>query len=213
MRSSTVTTRSAGLYEQFAGFYSFEPSSSPMWPRSVPIAADLLLGRERVAGAQVLKQADVLMLHHLLPDEVVPGSLGANLSFYEPRTAHGSSLSPAIHASLFARASMFDAALENLRLASRLDLDDLTGTTAGGLHLATMGGVWQALVFGFAGVRPRGNTSSGDPRLPPAWDALEVRLQFGGHPLALRIEHGAVSLTGDDVVLTRKDDIWEVTIS
>ena len=142
-----------------------------MAPRR-PIAADLLLGHERVAGAQVLKQADVLMLHHLLPDEVVPGSLGANLSFYEPRTAHGSSLSPAIHASLFARASMFDAALENLRLASRLDLDDLTGTTAGGYTSRR----WAASGRRSSSASPvlgLGNTS-GDPRLPPAWDALEV---------------------------------------
>jgi trehalose/maltose hydrolase-like predicted phosphorylase len=202
----------SGLYEQFAGFFGLEPLViADVAPRR-PIAADLLLGGPRVAGAQVLKQADALMLHHLVPDESVPGSLCTNLDFYEPRTAHGSSLSPAIHAALFARASRFDAALENLRLASRLDLDDLTGTTAGGLHLAAMGGVWQALVFGFAGVRPRGDTLLVDPRLPPAWDALEVRLRFRGHPLALRIEHGAVSLTGDDVVLTTKDEIWEVRI-
>ena len=76
-----------------------------------PIAADLLLGAERTAGAQVLKQADVLMLHHLLPDEVAPGSLVPNLDFYEPRTAHGSSLSPAIHASVLARAGRYRAAL------------------------------------------------------------------------------------------------------
>ena len=44
------------------------------------------------------------MLHHLVPDEVAPGSLAANLDFYEPRTAHGSSLSPGIHAALLARA-------------------------------------------------------------------------------------------------------------
>lgn len=43
----------------------------------------------------MLKQADLLMLHHLVPDEVEPGSLAPNLRFYEPRTAHGSSLSPA----------------------------------------------------------------------------------------------------------------------
>ena len=53
-------------------------------------------GHERVAGAQVLKQADVMLLHHLVPEEVAPGSLEPNLAFYEPRTAHGSSLSPAI---------------------------------------------------------------------------------------------------------------------
>jgi trehalose/maltose hydrolase-like predicted phosphorylase len=201
-----------GLYEQFAGFYRLEPLViADVAPRR-PIAADLLLGHERVSRAQVLKQADVLMLHHLLPEEVVPGSLGPNLDFYEPRTAHGSSLSPAIHAALFARAGRFEEALENLRLASRLDLDDLTGTSAGGLHMATMGGVWQALVFGFAGIRPRGDVLVIDPRLPPGWRGLEVRLRFRGHACALHIEHEGVSLSGDGVELRRGDGYWEVTI-
>ena len=35
-----------------------------------PIAADLLLGADRTAAAQVLKQADVLMLHHLVAARV-----------------------------------------------------------------------------------------------------------------------------------------------
>jgi trehalose/maltose hydrolase-like predicted phosphorylase len=202
----------SGLYEQFAGFFRLEPLViADVAPRR-PIAADLLLGPQRVAGAQVLKQADVLMLHHLLPDEVVPASLGPNLDFYEPRTAHGSSLSPAIHAALFARAGRFDEAIESLRLASRLDLDDLTGTSAGGLHVATMGGIWQALAFGFAGVRPRRDVLVVDPRLPPAWRALELRLRFRDHPLALRIEHTGVSVAGDGVALTRNERSWEVTI-
>jgi hypothetical protein len=29
------------------------------------------------------------MLHHLVPDQVEPGSLGPNLDYYGPRTAHG----------------------------------------------------------------------------------------------------------------------------
>ena len=116
------------------------------------------------------------MLHHLVPDEVVAGSLEPNLRFYEPRTAHGSSLSPAIHASLLARARDFDRALEALRIAVRMDLDDLTGSTARGLHLATMGGTWQALAFGFAGLRPRAGMLHVDPVLPPSWSALELRV-------------------------------------
>jgi Glycosyl hydrolase family 65 central catalytic domain len=79
----------------------------------------------------VVKQANVLMLHLLVPEETAPGSLAANLAFYGPRTAHGSSLSPAVHAALLARAGDPDRALELFRLACRLDLDDLTGTTAG----------------------------------------------------------------------------------
>jgi trehalose/maltose hydrolase-like predicted phosphorylase len=165
-----------------------------------PIAADLLLGHERVLGAQVLKQADVLMLHHLVPEEVAQGSLAPNLSYYEPRTAHGSSLSPAIHAALLARAGRFGPALEALRLASRIDVDDLTGTTAGGVHLATMGGVWQALVFGFAGARASAGGLELDPRLPGAWDALEVRLKFHGYPVRVRLEHDSIAVDADPAV-------------
>jgi trehalose/maltose hydrolase-like predicted phosphorylase len=165
-----------------------------------PIAADLLLGHERAAGAQVLKQADVLMLHHLVPEEVAAGSLEPNLSYYEPRTAHGSSLSPAIHAALFARAGRFGPAVDALRLSARLDVDDLTGTTAGGVHLATMGGVWQALVFGFAGARASTRGLELDPRLPEAWDALELRLMYRGHPVRVRIEQDVVDVDADPAV-------------
>jgi trehalose/maltose hydrolase-like predicted phosphorylase len=186
-----------GVYEQFAGFFRLEPLLiAELAPRR-PIAAELLLGAERVHGAQVLKQADVLMLHHMVPEETAPGSLAANLAYYEPRTAHGSSLSPAIHAALFARAGRLDEALEALRLASRLDLDDLTGSTAGGLHLATMGGVWQALVFGFAGVRPRVGVLELDPRLPNPWSALELCLALRGSPIRIRIEPDTVTVEGD----------------
>ena len=188
------------LYEQFAGFNRLEPLViADIVPRR-PIAADLLLGHERALGAQVLKQADVLMLHHLVPDEVEPGSLAPNLSYYEPRTAHGSSLSPAIHAALFARAGRFGPALDALRLACRIDVDDLTGTTAGGVHLATMGGVWQALVFGFAGARASANSLDLDPRLPDAWDALEVSLKFHGYPVRVRFEHDSIGIDADPAV-------------
>jgi trehalose/maltose hydrolase-like predicted phosphorylase len=206
--------RMSGLYEQFAGFFRLEPLViADVAPRR-PIAADLLLGPERTRGAQVLKQADVLMLHHLVPDEVAPGSLLPNLDFYEPRTAHGSSLSPAIHAALLARAGRFRDAIAALRLAARIDLDDLTGSTASGLHLATMGGLWQALVFGFAGVRPRGEALVVDPRLPPGWGALELALHFRGSPLRLRIDRGGVSLSaGPELSLRNRDHIWEVVRS
>jgi trehalose/maltose hydrolase-like predicted phosphorylase len=208
------------LYEQFAGFYRLEPLIiADISPRR-PIAADLLLGHERVAGAQVLKQADVLMLHHLVPEEVAADSLEPNLAYYEPRTAHGSSLSPAIHAALFARAGRMGPAVDALRLSCRIDVDDLTGTTAGGLHLATMGGVWQALVFGFAGVRASSAGLAVDPHLPEAWDALELRLQFRGHPVRIRIEHEVLEIDTDPAVpvcvggqlgrrFVRRVGIWE----
>jgi trehalose/maltose hydrolase-like predicted phosphorylase len=202
--------RASGLYEQFAGFFELEPLVIEEIAPRRPIAADLLLGADRTQAAQVLKQADVLMIHHLLPNEAAPGSLVPNLDFYEPRTAHGSSLSPAINASVLARAGRYRPALEALRIAARMDLDDLTGTTAGGLHLATMGGLWQALVFGFGGVWPRGEALLVDPRLPKEWNALEFCLRFRGRPLRLRIDHDGVTATPDDWQVQQGDAHWEV---
>lgn len=188
---------SSGIYEQFAGFFDLEPLViAELAPRR-PIAAAVLLGPERVAAAQVVKQADVLMLHHLVPEETPPGSLVPNLEFYEPRTAHGSSLSPPVHASLLARAGRTGRAVQLLRTAAAIDLDDITGTTAGGLHLATMGGVWQALAFGFAGVRPRGDVLTVQPRLPDAWERLELRVRFRGTRAVIRIGHDGVDVEAD----------------
>jgi trehalose/maltose hydrolase-like predicted phosphorylase len=180
------------VYEQFAEFHTLEPLIIAEAAPRRPIAADLLLGRERVHAAQVIKQADVLMLHHLIPDEVAPGSLVPNLEFYEPRTAHGSSLSPAIHAALFARTGRLEEAESSFRMAALMDLDDLTGTTSSGLHLATMGGVWQALAFGFAGMRPHQNALAIDPQLPSSWGPLEIRVRYQGTPLRVRVERDRI---------------------
>ena len=182
------------LYQQFHGYFDLEPllMSEVGAP---PIAVDMLLGAARVSSSQLIKQADVLMAHHLVPDQLEPGSLRPCLDFYEPRTAHGSSLSPAISASLLARAGEPERALALFRLAARLDLDDTTGTTADGLHLATMGGVWQALAFGFLGLAAQGGTLAVRPHLPSAWTSLALRLHFGGQPIGVRAGTDHVTVT------------------
>ena len=188
--------RQTGVYEQFAGYHSLEPLLISEVAET-PVAADLLLGRPRISGSQVIKQPDVLMLHHLVPDELTPHSLRPNLEFYEPRCAHGSSLSPAIHAALLARDGRPDQALRLFRMACRLDLDNLTGTTAGGLHLATFGGVWQALVFGFAGIRPQRSGLVIDPHIPEAWGQLRIRLQHHGRRVEVSASPSLLRVTSD----------------
>ena len=97
-----------------------------------------------------------------------------NLDFYEPRrrTAARSrrrstqrfSRAPA---GLTRRSSRFGSPRASTSTTS-------PGTTAGGLHLATMGGVWQALAYGFAGAPsqwPAPHVSSRNCR--QAWGALD----------------------------------------
>ncbi|MFP3913706.1 MAG: glycosyl hydrolase family 65 protein [Actinomycetota bacterium] len=185
-----------GVYEQFTGYSRRVPLRVEQLA-SPPVAADVLLGPEAVSRTQLIKQADVLMLHHMVPDQVAAGSLEPNLDHYLPRTAHGSSLSPPIHASLLARAGRRSAALEWFRLTGRIDLEDLTRTTAGGVHLAAMGGLWQAFTFGFLGLAVRDGWIRLDPRLPPGWSSVTQNLLALGARLRLQVAPGRVEVRSD----------------
>jgi trehalose/maltose hydrolase-like predicted phosphorylase len=189
----------SGRYEQFAGYDTLTPLLiTDVGPPPVP--ADIVLGHERIRTTQVIKQADVLMAHHLIPDGVAPGSLTANLDHYLPRTAHGSSLSPGVHAALLARAGRPVEALDLFRTAAAIDFDDLSGNEDGGLHMANLGAIWQAAVRGFAGLSV---SSPGDPYLavapclPPTWDELRIRVRWRGTPLRLACRGDRVHLESD----------------
>jgi trehalose/maltose hydrolase-like predicted phosphorylase len=184
-------------YRQFDGFDALDPVLLTA-VATPPVAADVLLGREAVARAQIIKQADVVMLHHLIPDEMHPGSLQADLNYYLPRTAHGSSLSPAIHAAVLARAGFLDEANHWLDVALRLDLHDLTGTAAGGVHVATMGGCWQAVAMGYLGLRvDRSGALCFDPAFPRSIAGLTVRCRVRGRAVTARADHQSAVIESD----------------
>ena len=98
---------------------------------------------------------------------------GAQLRYYEPRCGHGSSLSPALHALVAARLGRLDLAARYLnRRAHRSRFT--TVNSAGGVHIAAMGGLWMAVMMGFVGLKPLGEELALDPMLPEAWQALRV---------------------------------------
>jgi trehalose/maltose hydrolase-like predicted phosphorylase len=176
-----------GLYEEFAGFNKLEPIIAAELGKR-PFAGESLLPVARLRNSQVVKQADVVLLYHLVPDEVAENSLAPNLAFYEPRTSHGSSLSPAVYSLLMARNGQLEEAEEYLRMAANFDLKDLNKTSNCGLHTATMGGMWQALAYGFCGLRPRGDVLTVDPHIPEHWKALELTVRFRGARVRVRAE-------------------------
>ena len=188
--------RASGLYEQFRGYFDLEPVKIAELARR-PLSGEVFFGRDRVAGTQCVKQPDVLMLYHLIPDEMEPGTLAANLDFYDPRTSFGSSLSPGIHAALMARAGRPDQALEALRMAAFIDLDDDSTSSNEGLHVATMGSLWQAIVLGFAGLRPDADLLTLDPHLPASWSAVEIPFRLRGRTVRVRLEHDRLIVSAD----------------
>jgi trehalose/maltose hydrolase-like predicted phosphorylase len=165
--------------------------------RPRPFTAEMVLGVERLRRAQVVKQADVLMLAHLLPDQIGPDVTRANYDYYEPRTCHGSSLSPAIHATVAARLGALDDAAAYFRMAASIDLADGMGNAALGVHVATMGGLWQAAVFGFGGVRADGDALRLDPCLPAPWDGLAFPVRWRGTRVRVELTPQALHLDLD----------------
>jgi trehalose/maltose hydrolase-like predicted phosphorylase len=171
-----------GLFEQFDGFFDLEDVDLSAYAgRGAPL--DVVLGPERTRRSQVVKQADVLMLLALLPDEFDQHTLEANFGYYEPRCAHGSSLSPALHALLAARLNNMEVATRYFEQAARIDLDDARADTALGVHMGALGGLWQAAVFGFAGLAPAEHGLQLDPHLPPGWSSLSFRIRWRGRLL------------------------------
>jgi kojibiose phosphorylase len=173
-----------GLIEQFRGYFLLKdlPISSSV-SRIVPV--DVLLGLDRVLPFPIIKQPDVLMLIYLLWDDFTPEVREANFRYYEPRCAHGSSLSPCVHALLAARLGDMALAEQYFRQASEIDLSDNMGNAAGGIHIAALGGLWQAAVFGFAGLHLSDDGPQLNPKLPPAWRGLSFRIRWRGKDYAL----------------------------
>jgi trehalose/maltose hydrolase-like predicted phosphorylase len=188
-----VTSR---RHEQFSGYFGLEPLAIS----DLPSGADPVevLGWEHVQRAQLIKQADVLMLHLLVPDLAPAGSLIPDIDWYEPRTTHASSLSHPVHAAVLARAGRLHESLAHLGLAATIDLDDRGGRTHEGLHVATMGGVWHALVHGIAGLELHGRNLHLYPQLPPSWEALEFQVILHGVAFRIRVLPDRVAVQTHD---------------
>ena len=173
-----------GLIEQFEGFFQLKDIKlSDYEPRNQSVQA--LLGIAETNQRQVLKQPDVLMLLYLMRGiQAYPYShdiLKTNWDYYAPRTdiTHGSSLGPAIHAIL---ASDLGAAnpYEQFMQAALVDLEDTRHNSSEGIHAASAGGVWQAVVFGFGGIQLNKSGPVATPHLPPTWTRLKFNLHWHG---------------------------------
>ncbi len=182
-----------GLFEQFAGYFALEPIDLADYVgRSVPI--DVVLGRERTQRSQAVKQADVVALLGLLPDEF-PGAAGAaNFRYYEPRCGHGSSLSRAMHGLVAARLGETEMALRYFEQTAAIDLADTHVAITGGVHIAALGGVWMMAVLGFAGLSLQGDAIGLNPQPPAGWHSLGFRVQWRGRRLAIRIGEAGQSI-------------------
>ena len=142
-------------------------------------------GNGLATGTRILKQADVVLMLHLFPDDHPDDVVRANWEYYEPRTEHGSSLSACAYAMVAARIGRPDWAYDYFMKTATVDL---TGKSKqfvgdlyiGGTHPAANGGAWLSAVLGFAGLRADGGQLSARPSLPTHWTGMEFPITWRG---------------------------------
>ncbi|MEO1374920.1 MAG: beta-phosphoglucomutase [Cyanobacteria bacterium J06635_10] len=194
-----------GLIEQFDGFFDLEYLNFDDYePRSKSMQG--VLGVEETQATQVLKQPDVLMVMYLMRDRFNLKTLTTNWDYYTPRTDHvyGSSLGPAINAIIASDLNKSAEAYTHFMRAALVDLDNVRRNTTDGIHAASAGGIWQAVVFGFAGIRITENGLTAYPNLPSHWKRLKFRLQWRDrwYQVDLNASEGDESTQGEVIPLS-----------
>jgi kojibiose phosphorylase len=185
--------RDTGFIEQAEGFCQLEDIDlSEYEPRSRSM--QVILGIEGANKRQVLKQPDVLMLLYLMrqfgESPYTREVLQVNWDYYVPRTdiTYGSSLGPAIHAILAADLGKTKTAYDHFTHAALVDLENTRNNADEGIHGASAGAVWQAVIFGFGGIRFAEGKPTATPHLPPGWTRLSFKLHWRGQWYAFDLQ-------------------------
>ncbi len=163
---------------------------------------------------QVLKQADVVLALFLQGNHFTDAEKRADFEYYDPITTGDSTLSAVVQSIIAAEVGYHDLALRYFNASLFVDLADRHGNTTDGVHVASTGGVWSALVSGFGGFRDHDGTFTIDPRLPASWEALTYRLTVRDSRVRVTVRDASLELTieaGESVTLSVRGT--EITVT
>ena len=77
-----------------------------------------------------------------------------------------------------------------------MDLADVAGNVQDGCHIASMGGFWMTLIYGFAGMRDTDGRLSFAPKVPEKLGGLRFPLEIRGQRLEVDSDPDVRDLRG-----------------
>ncbi len=192
-----MNIRKDRVIEQFDGFFrkrfieivNFDENGIPLLPEGIKV--------KDYNKTQLVKQADVLMLLYLQSVQYNRRTKESNYWFYSKRTLHKSSLSPAIHCLVALEIGALPQAYQFFNVALRADISNIHGNTSEGIHAASLGGVWQSIVHGFAGIRNKDGHLSILPLLPKTWKKIRCSVIWQKKLLRFEVKNNEVRLKVD----------------
>lgn len=164
---------------------------------------------------QVIKQADVVLAMFLLGDTFSLEAKKRNFDFYDPLTTGDSSLSSCVEAIVAAQTGNIEKTIRYGMAALLMDLADVGGNVKDGCHIASMGGTWMMLAYGFAGMRDNDGSLAFWPRRAPEDNAiLRLPLTYHGRMLEVEISPEKVEYTlreGESLVIRHETEEIQLT--
>ena len=165
---------------------------------------------------QVIKQADLVLAMFLLGDKFSLAQKQKNFDYYDPLTTGDSSLSACIQSIVASEIGYFDLATTYALNAMFVDLENLSDNSQDGCHIASMGGSWMTLVYGFSGLRDYDGKISFNPKIPEWIKRLQFSLTVRDQLLRIEIQHDLATyqLTeGSHLAITHQDQNLILTVN
>jgi trehalose/maltose hydrolase-like predicted phosphorylase len=152
------------------------------------------------------KQADTLMLFFLFSEEELrrlferlgyeyaPDIAQKNISYYEPRTTHGSTLSFVVHAAILADLDP-ESSWKMFMTALNSDVGDIQGgTTQEGIHMGVMAGTLDLIQRGYVGAEIQNGTLYFSPKPNDRLDGLSFPLRFCQTPVEVTFKESRLAV-------------------
>lgn len=182
------------LYEEDDRYFSRVPLDLKAMKTSLMRVIDTTLPYEALSLYQITKQADVLHVMKNLHWRFTDGQKRKAWEYYVPKTCFDSSLSYSMHAVMAAQFGMRDVAYRYYDVCSNFDVRNMQLNTVSGLHFANFGGTWQAVIFGFAGIRVDESGMTISPCIPAQWEEISFRMWYCNHQLQITIDNESVQV-------------------
>jgi len=154
---------------------------------------------DRLQRYRVIKQADVILLMLLLPGKFNAQEKIAAWNYYEPITAHDSSLSYGTHSAFAARLNMMEEAYKYFKKSVCLDLDNIMqNTQEEGIHFGALGASWQAVINGFCGIELDEGNLKINPYIPKQWEKISFSMYYHQCLIKVSVSSKTVTVTYEE---------------
>jgi kojibiose phosphorylase len=161
------------------------------------------VSQEKLFRSKTLKQSDVIALMAVFPTAFSREQITASFDYYKPLNIHDSSNSMCHHMMVAAEIGRPDEAYAAWLRSLDIDFAALP-RASDGVHCANVGGMWQEVVFGFAGMRSAlcASELTFNPCLPVQVKRIAFRIQWKGAPVRVTLTPSSLHLeNGSDIAL------------